>query len=178
MNIKAFSLAAITAAASITFAPAQAANYRVDAAHKALIDAVTSTGVSFTVNPGECWGKNTFGWYKSSAGQMVICQERKLNVGVEVPWTAEDLDTIRHEAQHLTQDCMDGKPNNRLDSVYKDPIGLAKSVLTVNRYEWIIKAYSEDGASKHVIAMELEAFSVAKLNDPAEQVSDIKHYCF
>jgi len=208
MNFKALTLAAVTAAVSIAAAPAAEARkltcvglrgqaysdcfterfynpyvgepsgYQVDAAHKALIDAVTSTGVKFKINPKECFGKNVFGWYWSRKNEMVVCQERKERVGVETSWTDEDLDTLRHETQHLTQDCMDGSQNGSLGSVYKDPFGLAKRVLSQNQIEWIIKIYSEDGASNHMITLELEAFSVAAMNDPAEQVRDIQKYCF
>jgi hypothetical protein len=107
---------------------------------------------------------------------MVICQENKRVVNEEVNWTEEDLDTLRHEAQHLVQDCMDGERQGELGAVYRDPIDLAKKVLGDRGVRSIIDAYSD--ASKHVVVMELEAFSVARLNNPIEQVQDIQRYCF
>jgi len=199
MNLKPLALAAVTVAVSIAAAPsAEARKTCVDLrgqaysdcfterrhgprrteAHKALIDAVTSTNVQFKINPKECFGKSVFGWYWSRKNEMVVCQEKKQQVGVETAWTPEDLDTLRHEAQHLLQDCMDGSQNGSLASVYKDPIALAKQTLSQSQYNWIIKTYSEDGASEHIIIMELEAFSVAAMNDPAEQVRDINKFCF
>ena len=107
---------------------------------------------------------------------MVICQENKRSVGVEVQWTEEDLDTLRHEAQHLIQDCMDGSRQGALGAVYKDPIGLAKDVLGNDGIQNIIEAYSDQ--SDHIKVMELEAFSVAAMNDPLDQARDIQNFCF
>ena len=110
--------------------------------------------------------------------ELVVCQELRdpCPPGVQVSWTEEDLDTLRHEAHHLVQDCRDTYLNGRLDAVYTDPIGLAKSWLGERRIMGILNAYSD--ASDHIKVMELEAFSVAAMNDPAEQVRDIQNFCF
>ena len=108
---------------------------------------------------------------------MVICQERASANGQQVAWTAEDYDTLRHEAQHLIQDCVDKKQNGQLHPVYKDPIGLAKATLSSNTLAWIVG----DGYGNlppAVQVLELEAFAVAELNDPMEQVRDIRNYCY
>ena len=97
-------------------------------------------------------------------------------MGVEANWTEEDLDTVRHEAQHLIQDCMDGSRQGALGSVYKEPIELAKNVLGDKGIRSILEAYSD--ASNHIKVMELEAFSVATMNEPLEQVKDIRNFCF
>jgi hypothetical protein len=130
------------------------------------------------INPSSCWAKNAFGWYWAARNEMVICQENKRTSGVEARWTEEDLDTLRHEAQHMVQDCMDGSRNGRLGSVYNDPIALAKGTLSQVHIKKIVESYTNDGASEHVVIMELEAFSVAAMNDPAEQVRDIQKFCF
>jgi hypothetical protein len=105
---------------------------------------------------------------------MVICQEGAKGT-YEVNWTAEDLDTLRHEAQHLVQDCMDGEINGVLGSLYKKPIDLGIAVLGEEGVKRVIEAYSE--ASDHIKVMEIEAFSVARMNEPLEQVADIAKYC-
>lgn len=117
------------------------------------------------------------GWYASYRNEMVICQERASANGQQVAWTAEDYDTLRHEAQHLIQDCVDKKQNGQLHPVYKDPIGLAKATLSSNTLAWIVG----DGYGNlppAVQVLELEAFAVAELNDPMEQVRDIRNYCY
>ena len=177
MNFKALVLAAVTAS-SVIAAPAAEARGTY-AEHTQLGNAVRSTGVNLKFNPMECNQKDAMGWYWSYGNEMVICQENRSRYSTaEVRWTEEDLDTLRHEAQHLVQDCMDGARNGRLGSVYNDPIALAKSALSQGHIEHIVKVYAEDGASEHIIIMELEAFSVAAMNDPAEQTRDIQKFCF
>tara|TARA_R110002012_G_scaffold46981_2_gene123461 strand:- start:570 stop:1109 length:540 start_codon:yes stop_codon:yes gene_type:complete len=165
-----------TTALVATSRGAQAQN--VDPGHMALGQAIVSTGVQLKINPKECFaGDNTaMGWYWAAKNEMVICQENATRANTEVNWTAEDFDTLRHEAVHLVQDCMDGVQNGRLGSVYKDPIALAKAIIGEPAIKSILKAYSEE--SDHIKVMELEAFSVAAMNDPADQVKDIKNFCF
>ncbi len=144
--------------------------------HVTLGNVVRSTGVNFKINPARCWERESYGWYWAARNEMVICQENKSAVGYEVRWTEEDLDTLRHEAQHLIQDCMDGSRQGALGDVYKDPIGLAKDVLGDDGIRSIIAAY--DDMSDHIKVMELEAFSVAAMNDPLDQARDIQNFCF
>ncbi len=176
-NFKALTLAAVTAAATFAVPGAQARN--VDQAHIRLAQAVRATGVVLKINPAACDAREVFGWYHAARNEMVICQERRRrNFGFaqqETYWTAEDLDTLRHEAQHLIQDCMDGELDGSLGAVYKDPIALGRNVLGDDGIRSVVNAYSS--ASDHIKVMEIEAFSVAAMNNPAEQVADIGKYC-
>jgi len=144
--------------------------------HITLGATVKSTGINYKINPVECWEKSAMGWYWAYKNEMVICQEGKQQVGIEARWTEEDLDTLRHEAQHLIQDCMDGSRQGALSSVYKDVPSMVKSTLSSQAIKSIIKAYSSQ--SDHIIMMELEAFAVAAMNDPIEQSNDIEKFCF
>ena len=181
MNFKALALAAVTAAAGVV-APAQAAAPVATQAevrnHVQLAEAIKSTGVQFYINPAECNERPVFGWYWALKNELVVCQELRnpATPGVQTSWTEEDLDTLRHEAHHLVQDCRDTYLNGRLDAVYTDPIALAEHQLGERRIMGILRAYSD--ASDHIKVMELEAFSVAAMNDPAEQVRDIQNFCF
>jgi hypothetical protein len=177
MNYKALALAAITATSIISAPAAQAKGTYAE--HTQLGTAIKSTGVSLQFNPASCAEKDAFGWYWAAKNEMVICQEKHTasdGYWNEVQWTEEDLDTLRHEAQHLIQDCMDGERQGSLDAVYTKPIDLAKDILGNSGIRGVLDAYSE--ASDHIKVMELEAFSVAAMNDPAEQTRDIKKYCF
>ena len=174
-NFKALTLAALAAATAFIPTTAQARN--VDNAHMELARAIVSTGVQLKINPVECKTKDAMGWYWAARNEMVVCQENARGTR-EVNWTAEDFDTLRHEAQHLIQDCMNGSLDGHLGAVYQDPIALAKNTLSQRHIEAIIKSYTEGGASEHIVVMELEAFSVAALNDPSEQASDIAKFCF
>lgn len=145
--------------------------------HNRLLSAVGSTGVVVKINPAECDDDRYLGWYSAYRNELVICQENKIKgSSQQVRWTAEDLDTVRHESHHLTQDCRDNSLNGRLHAVYTDPIALAAQELTKKKGNWIIDNYAERGP--HIVTMELEAFAVAAMNDPLEQVRDIQNYCF
>tara|TARA_B100000482_G_scaffold130360_1_gene94931 strand:+ start:73 stop:636 length:564 start_codon:yes stop_codon:yes gene_type:complete len=187
MNFKTFTtLATLTAALTTTVAPTQAGYvnhmaYNVGMEHNQLISAIRSTGIQFKVNPVECDKDDApMGYYWAAKNEMVICQDnRRTGFGFqhEVRWTANDLDTLRHEAQHLVQDCMSGHyRDGHLGAVYQDPIGLAKDILPTSYIKGILESYSD--VDEHTLVMELEAFSVAAMNDPIEQVRDVQKYCF
>lgn len=178
----------IAAAAALTFAsvPGEAAQpVRTRAAHNAHVElarATEATGVEVLINPGVCKqeGKETkfLGLYAGQYRVIVICQENGGYDGVEVQWTDEDYDTLRHEVQHRIQDCMAGTNHDHvLASVYREPIDFALHVLGQTRAARIVSAYREQGADDHVVILELEAFAVAELNDPAEQIQDLANYC-
>tara|TARA_R110002012_G_scaffold203005_1_gene372218 strand:- start:546 stop:1070 length:525 start_codon:yes stop_codon:yes gene_type:complete len=167
------SISTLTALATLTPGALAASDYND---HVTLGQVVRSTGINFKINPSTCWEKDSYGWYWAARNEMVICQEQKRSVGVEARWTEEDLDTLRHEAQHLIQDCMDGSRQGSLDAVYKEPIELAKDVIGSDGIRSILDAYSD--SSDHIKVMELEAFSVAAMNDPLEQARDIQKFCF
>ena len=176
-NFKKVALAALTAITTIVPTAVEAKN--VDSAHMNLVRAIRSTGVELKVNTKACHenpDKTLYGWYWAAKNEMVICQENATHYNTETHWTAEDFDTLRHEAQHLIQDCRDGDLNGRLDSVYKEPIKLAVDVLGERKAKSIVKTYSD--APEHIQVMELEAFAVAAMNDPADQANDIRTYCF
>ena len=168
-------LATLTALATLAPGAMAGSNYND---HVTLGQVIRSTGIQLKYNPSECWEKSAMGWYWAAQNEMVICQEDKDSryVGVEVMWTEEDLDTLRHEAQHLIQDCMDGARQGRLSSVYKNPVGFVKSTLSERGIRSIINAYSDAG--EHIVLMELEAFAVASLNQPLVQAEDIQKFCF
>ena len=172
-RLSTISLSALTALATLAPGAMAKSNY---SHHVVLGQTVKATGVNYQINPAECWENSFFGYYWAFKNRFVVCQENKRSVGVEVNWTEEDLDTLRHEAQHLIQDCMDGSRQGELGSVYKDPIGLAKNILGDRGIRGVLEAYSDQ--SDHIKVMELEAFSVAAMNDPLEQVKDIRNFCF
>ena len=175
-NLKALTLAALTAAATFAAPAAQARN--VDAAHIRLGRAVMATGIELKINPIECNFKPALGWYWAAKKEMVICQENAKGGQAETFWTEEDLDTLRHEAHHLVKDCMArGNRDGLLGAVYTRPIELGYDVLGKARSHRIAELYAENGASAHIQVMEIEAFAVAAINNPLEQVQDIQRYC-
>ena len=172
---KAIASLAVLAATSISASPAKAASNHAD--HVALANAVKAAGVSIYVNPEVCWERDSYGFYISSIKALVVCQEGKTQPDVVGVWSEEDYDTLRHEAQHMIQDCMVGTlADDQLGSVYREPVNLAKHTFSMQEIRNIIAAYPN--ASEHVLVLELEAFSVAAINDPIEQAQDVRKFCF
>ena len=96
---KLFPVAAAVATA-FSIAPAQASTI---AAHERLVTAVQRTGVTIHLNTKECIGASFAGYYRSSALRMVICQDNGIDgSNQQARWTANDLDTLRHEVHHLS----------------------------------------------------------------------------
>ena len=147
--------------------------------HLALWKTAQQTGVRTLINPDRCDTRDAYGWYWAAANELVVCQENKIKgSNKEVRWTEEDFDTLRHEAHHLVQDCMSrGRRDGVLGSVYTRPIDLGYDVLGKTRSHRIAELYAKKGASEHIQVMEIEAFAVAAMNNPLEQVQDIQRYC-
>ncbi len=171
MNFITKTLAGVTALSSIMF-PVSAGVFED---HTELARAVASTGTDLLINVAACQTKDALGWYHAAKGELVICQENATGSEM-VAWTAEDLDTLRHEAHHLVQDCMDNVLDGDLETVYVEPAELIGTVLTKQQVLNILDWYKDAPDTRKL--MELEAFSVAIMNDPLEQVADIKKYCF
>lgn len=174
-------IAALAASIAVQATPVLANTRQSNLQHHAeLAEAVVRNNVNLYLNPSACASDDgkLWGFYMGQRRAMVICQENSYPGGPAVDWTEEDLDTLRHETQHMIQDCMVGSNHDhQLGSVYTDPVGFALSVLGQERAEDIVNLYRSNGANDHVLVLELEAFAVAELNNPLEQVQDLKNYC-
>lgn len=170
-------LAALTGLAGLGFAsPAIAKTYeeRIDD-HVALVGALIVNGVEFEVNPEECDGTYS-GYYNGQHRVLVVCQDNSYGGGPTVTWTENDLDTIRHEAAHFTQDCLvggdhDGRLENLLPA--RDSIQQLGERVALT----IAKTYSEAGYGRKDIELEFEAFAMAGLDNPLLQVEAINKFC-
>jgi hypothetical protein len=177
-KVSKFVTTAVIAASSLT-SPAQAAS-DFDA-HVALYQAVEKAGVTIYVNPPEVCDADDapMGLYAGAHSVMVVCQDNRIKGSdKEVTWTENDLDTLRHEAHHLAQDCINGARDGEIAAVYKRPIELGYDVMGKAKTNWVAEVYAENGASAHIQVMEIEAFAVAAMNDPMDQVGDLGRYCF
>ena len=157
--------------ALVTATPSFAGNTLQD--HNELVDTLQEAGVTVKVNPRDC-SPEFHGYYNRKEVVLAICQDHAKPGGRQVRWTANDLDTLRHEAQHVIQDCMVGGLGDLQSDTYftLDDLKefLAKSSLTAENIETIIESYIEQGATEEVVIMELEAFAVATDID-AESIS-------
>lgn len=151
--------------------PVHAGNTKED--HNDLWKALEDAGVPIHVNdPTACDGKWGGGFYAmnpmNNSSIMLICQNHGKGAGLDnqVRWTANDYDTLRHEAHHVIQDCLGGEiADGDLDPLFEDPAKHRRFVvssLSQDKINWIIKSYGADGASVDTIIIELEAFAVAE----------------
>ena len=181
-NFKALALTALTVAATVVAPIAKAGTYdHADLdAHYDLLKLVERTGVKVFINDEYCNTGSFNGVYSSQGGGLLICQDNaRVNNGRLVAWTANDLDTIRHEVHHLVQDCSaGGRGNGRLDTVYADPNRLANETIGVQKKNAIMSSYAANGANAHVLQLEIEAFSVAADVTVQMIADDVRTYCF
>lgn len=164
--------------ASSAFAsPVEGSREAQDVLRKALND----NGVTIVVNSKRCErvpGKvSFFGLYSSYTRMINVCQRDGVVGGPEVEWTESDWDTLRHEAQHVIQDCLQGtRSDGKFRTRYRDPVRLANVILGP-RAGWIVRRYQSLGADEHELKLELEAYSVAKMNVPLKQARELKRFC-
>lgn len=183
---KAIAATAITGLTALGVASASLAAPRIESvpegsaqAHELLVDAIRDNGVNFTVNDPACGERpGVMGFYSGQRRVLVVCQDNGVPGGPVVEWTANDLETLRHEAQHMIQDCIVGTNHDHaLAPVYDSPSTLAQETIGPEAVARITQSYRSNGASDLVLLLEYEAFSVAALNVPVEQIKDIKNYC-
>jgi len=169
----------LAAAVATVIAVTPAAQASTMAAHERLVDTLKDKGVSIVLNPPECKLASYAGYYRDAIQKIVICQTHGIDGSYkQVGWTANDLDTLRHEAHHVAQSCLgDGMGNNSLGTIYLKPFAFAKQYFGTTRINNIISVYKDRGASDHMTVLEVEAFAVAEMNNPDQQVADSRKYC-
>ena len=160
--------------------PAFAGNTLED--HENLRATLSEAGVVTLVNTAEC-KPGVDGYYWSKGKTLVVCQDNSRPNGPLVAWTANDLDTFRHEAHHVVQDCMIGGVGDNRAGLYFETVDelkefLLKSSLTKDQVLKIIEVYKEDGVSDKAILEELEAFAVARDVNASSISNAVKAFCF
>ena len=171
---------AAAALALLTFStPAMADNSF--SAHEALVGTISDIGVDVYLNPSQVCDGIINGAYISGQSALVVCQDNATPGGGQAEWTENDLDTLRHEAQHLIQDCIAFRRNDGTLSpmigTEEDVVEFALSILGEERVSRIAQTYANRGANHRTIILELEAFAVARAID-ASTISDaVEVYC-
>lgn len=148
-------------------------------AHVALANALDRAGVDIVVNHPVCQeNEGLNGFYRGTARLLVVCNDNYSVENQDPVWTANDFDTLRHEAQHFIQDCVVGtNHDHHLNNVYHEPIALGRSILGDEKMQRLVQMYRARGASDHILLLEFEAFAVAAMNVPLEQSQDVQTYC-
>ena len=115
--------------------------------------------------------------FKNGTTAILICQDEGQGVayGTQVKWTANDLDSLRHEAQHVVQDCLDGGMGDGELSPMFNNEQLKEAVLSTLSRERIKMILENYGEEDHLI--ELEAFTVAAAVSPVSIANAIEKHC-
>ena len=147
--------------------------------HLQLVEALEKAGVTVVLNSPEFCDPATSGLYASYQRFIVICQEKAQDPYRDQGWSAYDLDTLRHEAHHVVQDCLaGGLADNRFGNLFNNEAELEEFVrgsLTTAEIDWIITSYGSQG--QEVILNELEAFATAKVVGPETIAKVIGEVC-
>ena len=148
-------LAAATIAASSVLPSAALATPNNSASSASLGRAVIETGVTFYTS---CPDEITFaGAYSGSERAFIVCADGRR----PYQYSQEEQDTLRHEAIHLAQDCMDGALGNGLETTsYIVTVMKLVADSGINAAQ-IEELYRRNGADDHVILLELEAWAGA-----------------
>ena len=147
--------------------------------HSQLWNALNAVGVRVVLNhPEDCKGQFS-GVYDSPRGYINICQDNATEPFSAVEWTANDLDTLRHEAQHVIQDCNEGKIADGLLSPMFDNAQNRDLFVAESLPDNVIKKITLDYAKAPlgVLDNELEAWSVARVISAESIARKVIEYC-
>ena len=152
---------------------------KIDSNHDELKRTLNGVGVEVFLNETElCNGKES-GMYSPEYNAIVICQDDRIETSdQEVDWTENDYDTLRHEAQHVVQDCMEGIDNDKMSLFFSDRLEYIEFVvmgLTKLEFFHIVEAYRSFDSD--IILNELEAFAVAKGVKPNTIAKALRGVC-
>ena len=174
-------LSSLVAAMMVVVAPTGAIASTLEE-HKQLVRDIQSVNVKVFANESFCdrpENDRFLGAYHPGWRAIVICQENaKEWNGKLVPFTPEDYDTLRHEAHHLLQDCLDGSVDGRLDLLFtgssRQRFLAAYPLSEQNR---IRRVYGLAGADEELIQLEIEAFAVAQTVPASTIGKAVKNTC-
>ena len=163
--------------------PVPEAKASVHQEHVELWRTLQEVGVTTLINePSLCHNEKADGAYFYTESTLIVCQDNSHRFGTkEVTWTANDYDTLRHEAHHVIQDCLvGGIADGKLGRLFSDIDELKEFVfnaLTEEQVKAIVTQYRESGADDDVILRELEAFAVATSVDARNISEGLRDVC-
>ena len=173
-------IATVTAiAATLTATPSYASDNSHDA-HVKLVKNLTKVGVAVIVNnPIHCPPNSVGGgtYYPGNA-LLIVCQDDGKGDNQMTYWSANDYDTLRHEAHHAIQDCVVGNlGDNKLGMLFngKEFLDFTKGLeKTVNS---LYQLQREDGLSGKQAMEEVEAYIVAEYIDANTIANKVLEFC-
>lgn len=167
----------ITAAliASLISGPAIASSSvpQTPQAHNDLIQSILSLGIKVQLDAQRCRDlQGLQGFYSSEERILVLCNEGSHRM------TLDNMDTLRHEALHIAQDCTAGDIGDGYLGLVMIPGRAAAlaSIYGVNLDE-ITKNYTNLGVNPRTISLEHEAWTAAA-SMPAETIQQaLEAFC-
>jgi len=151
--------------------------------HRVLMNSLQAVGVNVYVNPRKCLEHEDLnGAYWPGLRTLMICQDNaKIYNGRMIPWTDADLNTLRHEAHHVVQDCNNGGlGDNRSSRLFQNTKQLSNFIgnaMSHEQFMHIVRVYDEAGTSTRDILMETEAFAVAETVSPLTISRKLIEFC-
>lgn len=179
--MKKYILATLSALSLIPFNSVHASTFKD---HVKLWKVLDQIGVTTVVNnPIHCYDSEPQldGIYFPYSGLLVVCQDNRKPGEGEVEWTENDLDTFRHEAQHVIQDCnagplFDGKSLPMFDE--KELIKFIEaSSWTKQKVSDLLDRLKRLGLTDKEIHMEIEAHVVASGISPDAIAYKLLEFC-
>ena len=148
--------------------------------HVNLYNTIHAYGVKVYINhPKYCDGRID-GSYISTLRVLNVCQDNGRSGGPEVDWSENDLDTLRHEAHHMIQDCAGaGNGNGYLVHLFSNRpelIAFIDSVYTREQQHGLMGSPSYDNHNRERQLIELEAFATAAVisaNEIADKMNEV-----
>ncbi len=175
-------LTSVIAGASIIFTPGSALAGNTYEDHVDLFNALNEVGVITSINSKLHCSSEVDGSYHTRAGILVICQDNGVAGGPQVTWTENDLDTLRHEAHHVVQDCNEGTiADGLMDNFFHEEQDLidfiSESSLSSDQLKSLVQTLENDGLSTTAILIELEAYIVAKDIEASSIANKVREFC-
>ena len=170
MNLKAAFLACVSALtvgvmpAAVNPAKATPATGDFNS-HLELYQTIHAYGVKVLINSPEYCDGRVDGSYISTLRILNVCQDNARPGEAETTWSENDLDTLRHEAHHMIQDCAGGgHANGHLVHLFSDRsqlLSFIQNVLGEEEAKRLMTSDSYQGHNRERQLIELEAFATA-----------------
>ena len=147
--------------------------------HQLLVDKINEVA-SFEINAEVCWeNPGIMGAYNYFENSLYICNPKAETLA---DLNEEDLDTIRHEAIHLAQDCVSGGIGSKTTALFFSDRKVEEMVEEAEEKglidaDGIVRSYQMIGASDDDIEHELEAWSGAALLSAGQVVEIVDLAC-
>ena len=175
-------LTSVIAGASVIFTPGSALAGNTYEDHVDLFNALNGVGIIVSINSKLHCRSGIDGSYHTRTGMLIVCQDNGVAGGPQVTWTENDLDTLRHEAHHVVQDCNEGTiADGLMDNLFYEEQELidfiAESSLSAEDLKNLISSLEEDGLSSPSILIEVEAYIVAKDIEASSIANKVREFC-